>query len=357
MLTDYLDEVVTTRAHDAYKGVPLATHSMSARGHILERVAMRVMERTVGETACDPPPGVCINGAKRGRNSATYDFMIQGRRIEVKSSMLTWDTDGRRWVAQWVNVKRDSYDDLLLVLYTPFGLYMFLHDHTYGVSTSGMIQTACGGKVSVRAPCNEMSISAALDVILGKMSHMHYTTLPLTEVGDIVTTTMSHDAYADVPLATHCQKARGDILECVAMRVMEKKMGATAHPPAPGTCVNGTKRRRNGETCDFMIRGRCIEIKSSMLTWNTHTRRWRVSWINVKRDSYDDLLLILYTPFGLYMFLHDHTYGVSTNGVSQAAKGGRVSVHAPQNESSICAATDVILKKMKHMHYASLAYS
>ena len=51
MLSDYLP-VTTTKTHDAYLGVPLATHSSKARGDILERVAMRVMEEKMGEKAC-----------------------------------------------------------------------------------------------------------------------------------------------------------------------------------------------------------------------------------------------------------------------------------------------------------------
>lgn len=175
MLSDYLDEIVTTTTHDAYEGVPLATHSSKARGDILERVARRVMEKTIGMKSYDPPSGVRVNGRKRGRSSETYDFLIGGRRVEVKSAQLKWAS--RYWVAQWQHVKRDEYDDLLLVLYTPSGLYIFLHDDNYGVSTNGKSQHACGGVVQVRGPSNEPSISAATDVILKKLEHMRYASL------------------------------------------------------------------------------------------------------------------------------------------------------------------------------------
>ena len=134
MLTDYL-AATSTVTQDAYTGIPLATHSASARGDILERVAMRVMEQKTGEKAHPPPPGTCVNGRKRGRNREAYDFMIAGRRVEVKSAQLTWDSSTRRWKAEWDCIKRDAYDDLLLVLYTPFGVHIFVHDHAYGVST------------------------------------------------------------------------------------------------------------------------------------------------------------------------------------------------------------------------------
>jgi hypothetical protein len=358
MLSDYLDEIVTTTTtHDAYEGVPLATHSSKARGDILERVARRVMENKLGETACDPPSGVRVNGYKRGRTSETYDFMIGGRRIEAKSSQLLWDRHKKRWVVQWQHIKRDEYDDLILLLYTPVGLYMFLHDHTYGVSTNGKSQHACGGIVTVCGSRNEPSISAATDAIRVKMAPMHYASIDFSEFEDLVTTTTTHDAYSGVPLATHSSKARGDILECVARRVMEKTMGIDSFDPPSGVCINGAKRGRNSATYDFLIGGQRVEAKSAQLSWKSHTKSWDAHWQHIKRDEYDILILLLYTPTGLHMFLHDHTYGVSTSGKSQHACGGVVQVHAPCNEPSISAATDVILKKMGSMHYASLAYS
>ena len=358
MLSDHMPNgVTTTTTHDAYNGVPLATQSSSARGDILELVARRVMENKLGETACDPPSGVCVNGSKRGRNSETYDFMIAGQRVEVKSAQLSWDRQTRRWTAQWHAIKRVEYDDLLLILYTPVGLHIFLHDHTYGVSTHGKSQHACGGKVQVYGTRNEPSISAATDAIRAKMAHMHYASIDFSEFEDLVTTTTTHDAYDGVPLATHSPKARGDILERVARHVMENEMGETACDPPSGVRVNGRKRGRTSETYDFMIGGRRVEVKSAQLKWDSHTKRWVTVWKDIKRDEYDILLLVLYTPVGVHLYIHDHTYGVSTTGKSQHACGGNVQVRGPQNEPSISAATDAIRAKMVHMHYASLAYS
>ena len=176
MLSDYLP-VTTTKTHDAYVGVPLATHSSKARGDILEVAAMRIMEEKIGENAHPPTPGTCVNGAKRGRNSEEYDFMIEGRRVEVKSAQLAWDAYKRYWKAKWQKIKRNAYDDLLLVLYTPLGVHLFLHDHVYGVTTPGKSQSVCGGNVQVCGRKDETCISASLDVILGKLNHMHYATL------------------------------------------------------------------------------------------------------------------------------------------------------------------------------------
>ena len=356
MLSEYLDEIVTTTTHDAYKGVPLATHSSQARGQILERVARRVMENTMGETSSDPPVGVRVNGAKRGRASQNYDFGIAGRRVEVKSAQLKWDNSRTRWVARWQNIKRDEYDDLILVLYTPCGLYIFLHDGIYGVSTNGKAQHSGGGQVMVCGPCNR-PISTATDAICAKMAPMHYATMEFSEFEDLVTTTTTHDAYKGVPLATHSPQARGQILEHVARRVMENIMGVKSSDPLSGVGINGRKRGRNKEAYDFMIEGRRVEVKSAQLSWDGYHNYWYAIWPNVKRDEYDDLLLVLYTPYCLHIFLHDNSYGISTHGKSQDSSGGRVQVFGPSNEPLMSVAMDTILKKMEHMHYASLAYS
>lgn len=177
MLSEYLSNITTTVTHDAYAGVPLATHSAKARGDILELVAKRVAEEKNGEVACDPPSSTCVNGAKRGRNMTTCDFVIGHRRVEVKSAQLAWDVDKRLWSAMWQGIKRDAYDDLLLVLYTPTGVHLFMHDHTCGVTTKGKSQAACGGNVQMCAPRNNESISVATEAILAKMQHMHYASL------------------------------------------------------------------------------------------------------------------------------------------------------------------------------------
>ena len=84
---------------------------------------------------------------------------------------------------------------------------------------------------------------------------------------------------------------------------------------------------------------------------------WVAHWNGIKRDEYDILILVLYTPVGVHLYIHDHTYGVSTHGKSQHACGGVVAVRGPQNVPSVSTATDAIRAKMAHMHYASLAYS
>lgn len=354
MLSDYLGDVTMTKTHNAYVGVPLAELSSSARGDIMEKVAQRAMERATGQCACAPTSGTCVNGRKRGRNQERCDFVISGRRVEVKSSQLKWDANRRSWTAHWQDIKRDAYDDLLLVLYTPFGVYMFTHDGTYGVSSRGVVSR--GVNVKVYAPRNVESISIATDAMLAKLNHVRYASLAFSDFEDFVTTTTTHNAYIGVPLAGMSEKARGDVLEQVARRVMEEKLGLCANDPMHGTCINGSKRGKNNAACDFVIGDRRVEVKSAQMRWDSHARCWTAHWQNIKRDAHDELVLVLYTPSGVHVFVHDGAYGVTTRGTLQTACGGVVRVLASRNSASIAIATEALLTKMDHMHYASLAY-
>ena len=351
---DYLhDEDAPTTTHVAYAGVPLADIDPKVRGDILQGVAKRVMQERMGERAVDLPPGTCVNGAKRGRNSATCDFGLVERRQEVKSAQLKWDKRNQCWEAQWQNLKRDLYDDLLLVLYTPSGLYLFNHDHVFGVSTTGRRQKSAGGRVAAFGPCKQASIAKALEVIVAKMQSMFIGHVPFAELGKVVTT-RGHDAYVGLPLADWCGKARGDVLERVAKRVMEEMVGERAVAPPSGTCVNGAKKAKTQAPNDFVLVGRYKEVKAALLCWDTHSQIWVATWQHIKHELHDDLLLVLYTPLGVFLYQHDGVFGVSTTGRAQEADGSNVKAYGPCKEPSIAKATEAILAKMRPMLLAQL---
>ena len=356
MLTDYLydDADAPTTTHGAYAGVPLADINEKARGDILQGVAKRVMQERMSERAIDLPPGTRVDGRKRGRNQATCDFGIVERRQEVKSAQLAWNKFLQRWEAQWVGLKRDLYDDLLLVLYTPSGLYLFNHDHVFGVSTSGKKTESSGKVVNACGPRKQPSVAKATEAILAKMQSMFIAHVPFAELGKVVTT-RGHDAYAGLPLADWSGAARGNVLERVAKRVMEEMVGERAVAPPSGTRVNGAKKAKTQAPNDFVLVGRYKEVKAALLSWDTFSQRWVAQWQAIKRDLHDDLLLVLYTPLGVFLYQHDGVFGVSTTGKAQEAEGGQVTACGPCNEWSIAKATEAILAKMRPMLLATLA--
>ena len=344
---------MTTR--DAYVGVPLADLSEKARGDVLENAVRRVLEQRAGEAATDAVAGATVAGRKRGRNSAPYDFGLTGRRVEVKSAQLTWNMHSRRWWATWQGIKSDEHDDLYLALYTPSGVYIYLHNGVHGVTTHGKQQVALGGGVNVYGPRSEPSIATATAVVCGKLAPMLVAHLACEQIVD-ETRTITHAAYVGVPLADLSATARGTALEGVVRRVLQQRAGEAATDPVPGSNVAGRKRGRNSAPYDFDLCGRRVEVKSAQLRWDTHNRRWEAAWQAIKPDEHDGLYLALYTPSGVYMYLHNGVYGVSTDGKQQAANGGMVKVYGPRSEPSIAKATAAVCGKLAPMLVAHLAY-
>ena len=181
-----LDTIEITRnvTRDSYKDVPFATLSPKERGDILEKAVRDVVEETTGEKTYDPDPGKRINGKKRGRNSAPFDFYLgDGRqRVEVKSSQLSWCKFFKRWYASFQHVKRAEYDLLYLALYTPSGIYVFKHNDEFGKTTHGKQQESRGGQIQVYGPKYEESIEEATKVVLKKMGSMHVKTIKFNEL-------------------------------------------------------------------------------------------------------------------------------------------------------------------------------
>jgi hypothetical protein len=63
-----------------------------------------------------------------------------------------------------------SFDELLLALYTPAGVYFYRHDGQLGVSSVGLLTAVTGHDIKVYGPRGERDWSAALhESILPKL--------------------------------------------------------------------------------------------------------------------------------------------------------------------------------------------
>eukprot|EP00971_Amphidinium_carterae_P149241 2959039-Amphidinium_carterae.1 len=70
-------------------------------------------------------PSTAVNGSQLGCNQRPHDYTRAAhgeplRRVEVKSARLCWTRS--RWDLRFQGLKLDSFDDLLLVVYLPWGL-------------------------------------------------------------------------------------------------------------------------------------------------------------------------------------------------------------------------------------------
>ena len=61
------------------------------------------------------------------------------------------------------------FDELLLALYTPRGIYVYLHDQKYGVTTSGLKTADSGNAIHVVGPAAKADWSTSLDAMLDKL--------------------------------------------------------------------------------------------------------------------------------------------------------------------------------------------
>jgi len=142
---------MTTRTATTYDAVPMGTLSASARGTMIENVVRSVMAR-LGHTVEGAPTSSNVNGHARGKNSTTCDFLVDGERTEVKSSLMDWDKTNQRFKLQFEHIKSELHDTLLLAWMTPKSIHIFKHDGVSGMSTNGERTEAEGRKVQMGAP-------------------------------------------------------------------------------------------------------------------------------------------------------------------------------------------------------------
>ena len=105
-----------------------------------------------------PPPAPAPMAA-----AVEYDWRRGARRVAAKSAQLSWSATLNRWRLSWCNIKLASsggahpggahaaesapYDELMLLMYTPRGIYMFRHDRKTGIGAQGRITESQGYQV------------------------------------------------------------------------------------------------------------------------------------------------------------------------------------------------------------------
>ncbi|CAE8585313.1 unnamed protein product [Polarella glacialis] len=89
------------------------------------------------------------------------------------------------------------------------------------------------------------------------------------------------------------------------------------------------------------------------MTWDKANRYWRFHFSEVKlkkedaaASEFDELLLALYTPRGIYVYRHDLKHGLSAAGVKTAISGSGINVYGPTGGSNSSKALDAMLQKL-----------
>jgi hypothetical protein len=167
-----------TRTDKYYEGVPLAALSPAARGGVLEAVVRTFVATCLGRAVADAPVTQNVAGGLRCKQSTTYDFLDDGARAEVKSSMMGWDKTLERFQLHFTNVKPDEHDVLYLAWMTPRGVHVFEHDGKAGLSTHGKATAATGYLIQFYAPSGKTGykVPAAAERFL--LKNLHWLKLP-----------------------------------------------------------------------------------------------------------------------------------------------------------------------------------
>ena len=152
--------------HQFYHEVPLALMNPTVRGLRVQKIVMEADRRFIhaNSTFAEPGPEYAIDGKRRGKGNASYDWIRDEKRIEVKHSQLSFVENRRYWYCTFYGVKRTCFDELLLVIYSPRGLDIFKHDGSYALRKSGASE-----EISLRAGTRAWDWLSALQAIEAKL--------------------------------------------------------------------------------------------------------------------------------------------------------------------------------------------
>ena len=75
----------------AYAGTLAGRIKKNEQGRIGKAWARKVLqEQNPKSDILEPKPGTCSDGRRRALNQAEYDFVLNGRKVEVKGARMTW---------------------------------------------------------------------------------------------------------------------------------------------------------------------------------------------------------------------------------------------------------------------------
>ncbi|CAK0850364.1 unnamed protein product [Prorocentrum cordatum] len=355
----------------AFEGAPLSTLNPSLRGNVLAELAREVDCELHAESTLQDP---LLNGRV---GSAEYDWLRDGLRIECKSSMMAWRSSAKCWHFCFQGVKiahnqarmTSAFDELILVLYTPRYLYFYKHDGTFAFSSVGLRTAVQGHQIQISGPRCEKDWTTSLRSILRKLDDETNTcslqsVMPLTDprISRALSQRchMTNQIFLGAPLSDIAPAVRGKRIEALACRVDGiVNRGAHIQNPGLGHCANGSRRGLHQSAFDWCRDDIRVECKSGQLCWDRSGRRWKVSFQCVKLRGliqFDELLLAIYTPKGIYIYRHDNESFVASNGASTHLKGHRVNLYGPCQEADWVKALDAILCKLDRSGCQSVAF-
>ena len=337
-----------------YDGHPLAQLNSQRRGALLQEWACQMLKDANPKALFkEAIPGRRVNGQRRNASQAEYDFLLDDRKGEVKSSQLRWEKS--RWRVLFKGVKfphlmswnTSSFEDLYLVLFSPKWLHLVKHDFQTGVSRAGLETEFLGYHIRINGSRNSLCWEESLQTILDKLctqggcSLIAKTDILETWILDMCNKYegFASRLYRRTPFGTMSPPLRGLRLQRVVWEI-DKFL----HPrsffeqcSSEHTC-SGSMRGQHNASVDWIRDGKRVEVKSAQLSFSKSCQDWSCLFSSIKHGCFDELLLAIYSPRGLDVFKHDGFFALSTMGVATETWGKRIYVRAPSGElDPICA--------------------
>ena len=344
-----------------YNGHPLAQLNGKRRGTLLQEWACKILQDTNPKALFEEAiPGTCVNGQRRNASQAEYDFLLDDRKGEVKSSQLQWEKS--RWGVLFKGVKfphlmswdTSSFEDLYLVLFSPKWLHLVKHDLQTGISKAGL--DPVGGRIHIAGSRNSLCWEESLQTILNKLCTQGGCSLiAKTEISEsgILDMCNRHQGfgrqfYFRKPFSSMSPQLRGLRMQTIVWEIDKRLHSRSffAHCSNEQTC-SGRIRSQHNASVDWIRDGKRVEVKSAQLSFNKALRTWACVFSAIKLDCFDELLLAIYSPRGLDVFKHDGFFGLSTRGTVTETWGKSMSVCAPSGELDPIRALQFIEAKLE----------
>ena len=333
-----------------YDGHPLARLNANRRGALLQEWACQMLKDANPEALLEEAiPGTCVHGGRRGLCQAEYDFQLDHRKGEVKSSQLRWHKTRWRFLFSGVkfphlmswNTSDSSFEDLYLVLFSPKWLHLVKHDLQTGISRAGLKTEFAGYQIgingSTKSLCWEESLQTILDKLCtqGGCSLIAKTDISETRILDMCN---KHEGFGSwfyhrKPFGSMSFQLRGVRVQRIVWEI-DKLLHSRSffeHCSNEHTC-SGSIRGQHNASVDWIRDGQRVEAKSAQLSFNKAKQNWLCAFHWIKHDCFDELLLAIYSPRGLDVFKHDGFFGLSTSGIATETCGKSIFVHAPSGE-------------------------
>ena len=295
-----------------YANTPVSGLGQAQQGKMAEAWVRKVLQEKNPEIEIsDPDPGRCCNGSKRGAYRAEYDFLLSGRRAEIKSARLTWSSTEGRWNVQFLRVKlaygervEAAFDDLYLVLPSPRGLHLIKHDLVTGVSTRGKATAVWGHMVQVRGGRATDCWEDALDDILDKLcerggcSLIDERSFSDLHVQKILSERVSpgQAAVAGIPMSSMSREKRGKRIQEIGLE-LDRRL----NPQSAFSFTEGNRGTANAPA-DWVRGMKRVELKSCALAFDRSKNRWQCRFAWIKPGLFNELWLAIYTSVGIHYY-------------------------------------------------------